>query len=56
MIMSGEPPAMPFIYEETEDDLWRENFHVTPLTGKCWPPAMHVIPEETKKDVEFENF
>jgi len=40
MIMSGEPPAMPVIYEETEEDLWRDNFCVTPMTGKYRPPDM----------------
>jgi len=40
MIMSGELPAMPVIYEETEEDLWRDNFCVTPMTGKYRPPDM----------------
>jgi hypothetical protein len=56
MIMSGEPPSMPVIYEETEKDLEWENFRVVPLTGKYRPPAMPVIYEETEKDLEWENF
>ncbi len=52
MIMSGEPPAMPVILEETEEDVLRENFRVTPLMGKFRPPAMPVILEETEKDLE----
>jgi hypothetical protein len=56
MVMSGEPPTMPVILGETEEDLLRENFRVTPLTGKYRPPAMPVIPEESEKDLEWENF
>jgi len=56
MILSGKPPSMPVILEETEEDLLRENFRVTPLTGKYRPPAMPAIPEETEKDLEWENF
>ena len=53
MILSGEPPSMPVIIEETEEDLIRENFRVTPLTGKYRPPAMPVILEETDEDLEL---
>ena len=53
MILSGEPPSMPVIVEETEEDLIRENFRVTPLTGKYRPPAMPVILEETDEDLEL---
>jgi hypothetical protein len=56
MILSGKPPSMPIIFEETEEDLLHENFRVTPLTGMYRPPAMPVIPEETEKDLEWENF
>jgi hypothetical protein len=56
MIMSGEPPTMPVILEETEEDLVRENFCLMPLTGKHRPPAMPVILEETEEDLEWENF
>jgi hypothetical protein len=56
MVMSGEPPTMPVILEETEEDLLRENFRVTPLTGKHRHPAMPVIPEESEKELEWENF
>ena len=51
MIMSGEPPSMPVIYEETEKDIEWENFRVVPLTGKHHPPVMPVIPEETDEDI-----
>ena len=51
MIMSGEPPSMPVIYEETEEDLKRENFRVVPLTGKYRPPPMPVIIEETVEEM-----
>jgi hypothetical protein len=44
MIMSGEPPVMPVIYEETEEDLWRDNFSCYPIDGQvlassyaCYP-------------------
>ncbi len=56
MIMSGEPPAMPVIPEETEEDLRRENFHVTPLTGKYRPPSMPVITEETHDEILWASF
>jgi hypothetical protein len=32
MILSGEPPSMPVIFEGTEEDLLPENFRPTPLT------------------------
>jgi hypothetical protein len=56
MIMSGEPPAMPVIPEETEEDLRRENFRVTPLTGKYRPPSMPVITEETHDEILWASF
>jgi hypothetical protein len=52
MIQSGKPLSMPIIIEETQEDLLRENFRVTPLMGKFQPPVMPIIPEETEKDVE----
>ncbi len=56
MILSGKPPLMPVIYEETEKNLEQKIFQVLLLKGKHRPPAMPVIYEETEKDLEWENF
>lgn len=43
MIMSGEPPAMPVILEESEEDLRRENFSVLSRRKDGPPPPIPAV-------------